>query len=720
MISEALEQAKDTWQEIVKLTFPLFADMPIKIGSNPKSKSTFSAYTNNKTIVVNVNDPSRMEREYDGLIVPNYQPSAPVLYGVPRKISDNELGKGLAFDNFFFIFSHELYHPRVCPNSKEDQKKISKSLYDGIKEAEPNIPKRDVFFKVNNSKNLIWDVVVNLTFLSEIEGLHDKKLRQRIGYVFSKNKRQIDSQPVSHFPNGIVPIAYLTSANDRTTDIPISLVGSMYTTMSYNHSTARKNAMKIFLDDLMSKRMDEVQTMSKLKEMYLGFVSCLNPKEAKEAGIDFKKFKENVQGIENYDAADFNDKQKYLLEMLTKIFETPSLRYDALKGFVKTISEYIPATQKVGSFDPGTTGYDGGGGTEEESDDEMDGGSMPSTLDDLSDQLDEKEMDDLLDDLSNNHDYDNDDPYARRHDPQYDAKKQLALVAADEFYKKNAEQIDVKNPYAEAVSFDAGMRKKWRIKKENIVTKTELSTYNTDKIISFQEATGLPALVKIGDGYFRVREYELVETKIKSHTMTKAGIEIPENWIPLIDSSSSMTGTSQYVGSENKYDILMRVLYGIEKGLCSVCKMMSKDVNFGVVNFSDVTHYSGTDSLTKIFESRNHKAKTTQLQPQKGNTRLNNGVFSEIKKDLKPGKTVYSLMTDGDIQSDTTKLYNTVDELGREKNTAFVYIEIGEGSPFGEEIQTLSRTNNGVLYYRVKSVKEIKQKLSSVLITYSK
>ena len=58
-------------------------------------------------------------------------------------------------------------HPWLCPNSKYDEKKISAVLYEGICEAEPGIKKTDVMFKVNNCKNLIWDLVLNTSFISK-------------------------------------------------------------------------------------------------------------------------------------------------------------------------------------------------------------------------------------------------------------------------------------------------------------------------------------------------------------------------------------------------------------------------------------------------------------------------------------------------------------------------------------------------------------------------
>jgi hypothetical protein len=125
------------------------------------------------------------------------------------------------------------------------------------------------------------------------------------------------------------------------------------------------------------------------------------------------------------------------------------------------------------------------------------------------------------------------------------------------------------------------------------------------------------------------------------------------------------------------------------------------------------------DSFVKIFESHNNDVKKVKLEPQCGSTLLDNRIFSRIKKDLKVGKTVYTQITDGDLQSDTDQLYGIIDSLGRQKDTAYLFVEIKSQSSLGSRLQSLSKVNKGVQYHRVNSVKEIKDKLQSVLIQYT-
>jgi len=223
--------------------------------------------------------------------------------------------------------------------------------------------------------------------------------------------------------------------------------------------------------------------------------------------------------------------------------------------------------------------------------------------------------------------------------------------------------------------------------------------------------------MEAGGGFLKLNQYVLAETPQKSYSFKKTGIEIPDNWVFFQDSSSSM-GSKNYVGTGCKFDLLNRVKYGLQNGLYKVCKDMKKDLKFGVVDFSDVTRYRGLDSLIKIYESRNHPIKEVSLDPQCGGTLFSSSVFPKIKKDLSPGKTIYTLITDGDIQGDTDSLYNEIERFSSQKNNSFVFVEVMSNSIFGGRIKGLAKANKTVLYYNVSNIKTIKDKLESILIKY--
>ena len=236
MVFDILKNAEKTWREIASLATPLDSDKPVIMKAETK-QGDLEAYTDDKRIYVNI-DPVKLKKNFEGIIVPVYKDEGKRVYSIRRDIDNGDLLSNLVFDNFLFVLFHEQLHPWLCPNSKEDERKITKTLYDGIKEAEPTMTKSQIFAKVNNSKNLIWDVVLNVSFLSKTGNANDN-LENKIEFVFEKDDRKIKLERILRYPNGILPIVYAISANNRTTDIPISLVGGMYGTLSFNSPQLR-------------------------------------------------------------------------------------------------------------------------------------------------------------------------------------------------------------------------------------------------------------------------------------------------------------------------------------------------------------------------------------------------------------------------------------------------------------------------------------------------
>ncbi|MBU1849674.1 MAG: hypothetical protein KKH40_03005 [Nanoarchaeota archaeon] len=758
LVRKILEESSLTWRDIVRLATPIDAGKKVVLGKNPNSSSDFEAYTDNVKIVINLNDEKKFQDNFQNIIVPAYKVAASKLYDVKKGISEKELLKNLMFDAFLFIHFHEQLHPWLCPNSDYDEKLINKHLYEGVKIAEPSLSKSQAMFKVNNSKNLIWDAVLNISFVSKTAGFDNDPLAEKISYVFQKDGREIEYQPVLHYPSGILPTIYMTSAKNRTTDIPISIVGAMYASMSYNDSVVRNNAMDVFFDDLKSKKLSQNDSSALLKKMYGGFVSKVDKSLLSSLGIDKSVYDSKTFFLNDFSSSDYELNQRYFVESLTKIFNHPGTRYNSLKGFMEILSPFISTTQKQGSPDQNTSGGGGSGGSggsgggsssgsgdsdEDDSDDggsgsgddegedgaggsgsgggksqgEMDEDSIAQTLDDLLGTLDGDEADDLLEEVANNSGSGR--SYGGGVGSGNKITSKISVIAADEFYKKHAEVIDVKNPSKKMFSIELGTKKIWKLSNSSTLTSADVSKLNYQQIMTFQKATGMPVLMNLGNGFYRFNEYKLDELPLKSYNSQLTGLEVPDNWVLIQDSSGTMTGSGAYIGSGNSFDILNRVKYGLKKGLYDVCKKMKKDVNFGVVDFSSSTIYGGMDSLVKLYEMKYHPIKKVSLTPQCGSTLFNTAVFKRIEKDLKPGTTIYTFITDGDIQSSVTDLYNHIQKIASKPKHAFVFVEINYSSNIGASVERLSKVNPSVLFYHVSNAKDIKDKLSSVLIKYN-
>ena len=745
MILDIVKESTKTWREIAKLARPIDASKKVIIGSNPKAKSDFEAYTDNQCIYINVNNEGKFQKGLEDIIIPAYRIAASKVYDISGPMSDTELLRNLTFDTFLFVHFHEQMHPWLCPNSEADEKKISTVLYQGICEAELGIKKTDAMFKVNNCKNLIWDVVLNTSFISKVAEHSGDILEEKINFVFRRDAREIQGNFITHYPSGILPVIYMVSAHNHTTDIPISLIGCFYTSLSYNDSKLRQNAMKIFVDDLASKKMYDAEQA--LSEMYVGLISELDPAELMKKKIDAKEFKDRVKMITDLGNSNYGDNQKYFVKTITRIFDTPSLRYGALQGFVKSISKYISLSQKQGSPDPNSSGYGSGqsGGSEGDNGDgnsgnggnassstdagdddstggcgktqeEMDEDSLNSTLDNLLDELDEKEVDDLLEDVAHT------GSGGGVGKPSPKKIQKVKIRAIDEHYKRKSEKLEIRNPTEERESVDLGTRKKWVLVSSNTITSQQAAMLNQRQIINFQRMTGLPILLNLGGGYYKINHYEAKETSLKSYTTISSGIEIPDNWIFIQDSSSSM-GNANYVGTGSKLDLLNLVKYGLMKGTYDAAKLLKKDPWFGIVDFSDTTRYEGMDSLIKIYDAKSHPIKTISLTPQIGGTSINTNIFSKIERELIPGKTLWTMVTDGDIsgceyQPKSSALFHEIDRLSSQPNNSFVFVEIAHNSELGKVVAGLAKTKQSLDYFNVDNVLDIQAKLGTLLVKY--
>lgn len=750
MLVDELLEARKYWRNIVKLAYPLDYNKPVIIGANSKATVPFESYTDNQTIFININKPKEFESEFPNFAVPHYKDASTKLYYLSKKIGDSSLEKSLEFDFFLFVLFHELYHPLVCPNSREDEKQISHAIYDGLRDSNPNLGAKEYVYLVNNCKNLIWDFILNIVFIARSAGFKRDILKDKIGFVFKERKRMIENQDVLGYPKGILPLIYLISAKNRKTDVLISLIGMFYATLSYNEPNIRKRSIEIFLDDLEKKGIDKALALETLKEMYKGLVLGLGDK------TEFLKRSELVVDFYN---VNYEKNQDYFIEKITEIFDTYEWRYPAVEGLIKALSAFMSFFEKQGSIDqntsswgdmpreamPGEAGDNGGeegegkesgedsseskkkgkngGKGGEKSEEEMGAGSLAETIDDLSDKLGKKEMDKVLDEMSKNP-----NPSTTSTGKKSGAGKgaggkgtgsgggfgqatidTIATFAKDELYKRNAEPIDIRGPRMGFAIMDLGKQVRWEFKGSQDLTSAELASLDITKIVQTQITTGLPILMELTKDRYKLNEFYIAESPVRGWAPQQYDTEIPDNWVLFLDSSGSMCGSP--------FELLLRTTYGIKKGIFEICKKFKKDLKFGVVNFSSATIYSGMDSFVKIYTSRIHKTKQVLFQEQNGGTHIEISVFDKIKKELKPGKVVYTLITDGYIDNEDA-VYKEVEKIALTKENAFLFIEISANSQLGQNIEKLSKTFANVIYKKVDKVEDIKDQLNSILIKY--
>ena len=128
---ETLVLAEFSWRDVVTAEFPLFMDHPVvKANPNPKSDRHWMFYTDGHTTHMDVFKPGVVEKQFKRVIQRMYAEA----YGVTEPMSD-EFVERLLHDNYFYLYFHELFHPKYCPSSKNDEKLFDLALYEGIKKS---------------------------------------------------------------------------------------------------------------------------------------------------------------------------------------------------------------------------------------------------------------------------------------------------------------------------------------------------------------------------------------------------------------------------------------------------------------------------------------------------------------------------------------------------------------------------------------------------------
>jgi hypothetical protein len=770
-IKNCLKNASQLWREIVMISYPLYGDMPLNIDvKDDKDQPSFQAYTNGKAIWIKIGQAVKWHNDLLNQIIPRYDNDFPLLYRLNKNkhIESFEKSYHLHIDNFIFVLFHELYHPLICPDSREDERAVNIALYEGIKEALPTIDESKILNKVNNCKNLVWDVVVNLNFLYRSESADIDHLKDNITYIFLKNNRNIKKIPIPLFPSGIIPMIYIISAENNTTDIPIAFIGLFYSYLSYNTIDVRDLSINVFMEALNRHGLNQQTIIKVLRHMFTGFFDEVTDKEIQI----FERFHSRTFYLTLIDRfihtirnkKDSQTEAKNLLKIFINILNNEKLRYKALKGFIKALAPYISENtyQKQGSFDPDTSSDDSSGsdeqsddeskndqagdedkdqaGNNEDSDDDESGDDQSSngqeddknkdqtennenSEDDKSDQSkqrradkkNEEELGKVLDDILSAFPSEESDKISEKIVKQ--SIEPLSLMVLDNYFKRNAEPIIfVKQDEGPPQSIEYSRIKEWKLASSELLTAEKVSCLNFNAIDIFQRNTGLPVLVNLNNGFFQLNEYIEVEKSIYSDIPISINVEIPDNWVLFVDSSGSMTRTTEYhANPEIPYHKLMRVVYGLMKGLNDICKTYDKNIQFGTVNFSTETRFKGLDSLINVFNSRIHEIKKNILIPQCGWTSLETNIIERILQKVGKKKSVLTIITDGEL-SNWQQVYHQLTQVSKLNYIVTVFIEIANESELGKQIK--AKKTKGIEYQYVDQIEDIGKKLKNILVRY--
>jgi hypothetical protein len=228
----------------------------------------------------------------------------------------------------------------------------------------------------------------------------------------------------------------------------------------------------------------------------------------------------------------------------------------------------------------------------------------------------------------------------------------------------------------------------------------------------------LPVFCELVPGQlFVVTYFRQEEIEIRSHDYQQKGIDIARNYILINDCSGTMGGGAP--GSGSRWDGLEHVNYGVLKCLYRAGQLTQKEIDVWVAQFSNTTLLSGPFPLAPFYESPKGKGKETLLAYQGGNTILNPQIFPIIKKQLKPGRAVWSFVTDGDIYN-ADQVYPEIEKILKEPDQCVLFFEIFYKSSFGTKLRELSRRQKNLCYQSVDNIRQILDHSLEVLVQYEK
>ena len=706
LLLDELVAAESIWREITLSQQPLFADMPVEhVDPNPHHKRHWMFATDDRKIMAHVYKPEYVLKKFEEIVVPLFSEAYGFRVDEEKKKKKKEFAQQLVQDTFTYLLFHELFHPVYCPKSKTDKEKFDVALKDGIKRAEPQLSPRDLVNKAGNVRNAMWDLLIDtfFTHYSTNGSAYDNGLRREI----SKLNAQLGNYPIESLPDGVVTtwdIVELADKDSETLFYPITR--AMYGLLHCSNEHLRSNVFSYFRNKL-DKKISDDDLEKAVVGALSGTVKYLDDRELSRIGVDKAKFIEAAQELyKSRDNKKGSAARRYVTRGITEINTRAELRYRSIEGMIEPLAKYI-STQKEERRDGANSEGEQGEG-DEQTPTSQQGGGAEELLQSLINQ-DDQDVNNMLPSIAN----DQSAPYTNRN-------KRLSNLAKDEYYKRNARELLIKSPTIESETKEVG---KIRIPvkvSEKLLTPDQLHNLPMDQIIQFQQDTGLLCLVRLSPHQWRYDIYEWQEQPIMDYEYKKTGIILPDNIIFRVDGSGSMTQTDAFVGTKNRYDSLMHVIYGITKSTSQAAKKMQKEIQVVAVSYSNPgqTIVSDPVELQTFYDTPNNSAKQVLLNPQRGSTHHDLPAYQEAHARCKPGKTIEIIVTDGDLDTDHDKSMSEIRKILDAENNVMVYFPIFHEGAFAKRMSRLAEIKPNLTYKPFLSFDRLQSTANDVIIQY--
>ncbi|HLC66142.1 MAG TPA: hypothetical protein VJK52_00705, partial [Candidatus Nanoarchaeia archaeon] len=622
LVRQLLDIAELTWRDIARTEYPVFAATPVlKADEDSKQEHHWQFSTTDRSVMhTDIFKPDVVQRLFTEAVVPRYKKAYPIA------LDDEKLVRLLINDTLTYLHFHENFHPAVLPDSKDDEEQCDAAILAGIRAGQPGITDGDAIHKVGNVRNALWDIVIdNAFFLSSGQD----SLERRIAEVLPV--RRPEHPEIAQMPDGVVPIfdiLEIQTAMEKKKK-PDSLFYPI-TRIMYGMLFARDPELRKSLGDFFSSY---VHSLIKTEELRLAITGALkeamraqNAAQQKLCRVNKPEYETAVDTWYDHCGEEASEQaHRMVVETLAKITVDKRTRYAAIQGFVTPLAKYISMART--EHRPGLHANEGNG--------------VQQALVNVANALGPPQSNAVLSNVANN-------PGGAANAEQ---TKELSRLATDEYYKRNAQAIPIRSPRQEATKIDLGKRQRWVRDTTHFVRSEDLHTLPLDQIVKFQQDTGITSLFELSRHEWQYDIYVLEETTEWDYLIEHKGLELPSNVVFHVDSSGSM-GTEQYVGTGQKYDQLMHVVYGLLKSLRGAADTMKKDIRVITVNFSDNTILcTQPEELRQFYDNPFSNAKQTLLGFQGGGTVYDANKLGKIQKMLAPGTAVHVWVSDGDLEA---------------------------------------------------------------------
>lgn len=643
-----LDEAEKEWREDVKRDFPLHSDTAVVRDTKPNGRD-WTFSTDLKKINAHIGNDEALQRKFE-TIVSKYWDGNP---------------EDLARDTLRYLLHHELYHPIEAPFSTSgnpnDNKEIHQAIRRGVIKAQPGLKPLEQVVKVHASQNGVKDFILD-------------------------NRFAIDNQRQGYVRDDIIPVwdvLELDGENGKTNFYTITrfLYGALYGPESIHK----------FFGEKTGKKGTEVAERA---------LSAVTKKP-----VNLPKYNSLVDRARKIFSGNTEEAQEHVKEYVRELREVfaGDDRYKGVERFMEVLGPYVEKDMPKGRKDMQEQGT---------------GSSPQNILQDLLDDMTPQEQAEFVEGLAGEEGEKSEqfDDGEANSVTNYERDEQefnnLDVLSMHEYYKRNHPNVKIIGGNQVGESVVVGKRPYWDLKKSTVLTQDQLSRVNLSRIDTLQRRTRLPWLIDLGNGTFRLNEYELKEKDINDVVYVDQEIDVPDTTEFYLDSSGSMYQNAANHGFNDgsRWDMLSHVMYGFTDALHQAGRKVGKQPKMRIHNFAN-SQKSSEEIPVEEFWRGNSKVLRTLFKPENGY----NVEDIDIASYNDGKKRAYVVVTDGNLVlgGRTEREARKMKQLAQYSNNDVLLFEIGGTYDLGNAV----RNHPGIVYHQVHDKDKMLQAGLEVLLS---